>query len=151
MLENIRWICIERHSVWGWFCCFEDVIDMHCGWLHNVGGHCRMAYGPTSQVHFYVHFTFNMTDLESKMGINMDTHMDLYSVKQHRPMEKTIWCRRHFTYLHHTNIFVYTIIYIIKQTKFHICITIIGRISLFVHVTYSSAGLHCTADRQKNK
>ena len=72
------------------------------------------------------------------------------SVKWRHPYKKKIisYCE-YFRYLHETNAVVFTILSAIKQAKFHFSVTIIDRISLFVHVIYSSSLPHSSSAWQR--
>ena len=60
------------------------------------------------------------------------------------PEIKIVLHRKYLRCLHKTStIIVVTILSAINQAKFHLLSTIISRISLFMHVIYSSADLHC--------
>ena len=55
--------------------------------------------------------------------------------------------RKYFRNLRQSNNVVLAIISAVKQIEFHLASTIVGRISWFGYVIYSSAGLHCWQHR----
>ena len=52
-------------------------------------------------------------------------------------------------YPNQTNTVVFTLLSTVKRTEFHLSSTIIGRISLLVHVSHSPTGLHCNASQPR--
>ena len=57
-------------------------------------------------------------------------------IKSHWSKGKCVLCHIYFEYLHGTKISLFTIISVIKQAKFHLSGTIIGRVGLFAYVVY---------------
>ncbi len=49
----------------------------------------------------------------------------------------------YFSYFHQANTTVFTILSVIKRTSFGLSSTIIGKVSLFGYVIYSSGDTHC--------
>ena len=58
-------------------------------------------------------------------------------------MEKIVLRHNSFRYLHQTNSIVFIITSAMNGTGFDLSSTNVDRISLFAHVIYVSAGMHC--------
>ena len=83
----------------------------------------------------------NWDTVETKCSLFVSDCSHLYFVNWYLSTERFIMCCKYFRYLHKTNIFVFRILSAIRPAKFQLSSTIIGRVSIFGYVIYSSADI----------